>query len=141
MAAPVARLLVGGGYRGPDLYSTEALPTERAEPGGPLETLELEVELLTRLISALTGKELKFVSPRKFLPRNSVRQPKLDSITRPGGGQGGERAGYGLIYEEHSSFYEAEHVSFSAKALVRGPRISWWRPTGRSGWVTTPQSS
>jgi hypothetical protein len=80
-----------------------------------------KIEMLQRMIEALTGKKFKFIVPEKIrLNKAGSLEMKLPpaqtaaTVTRAP-----ERAGWGLEYDLHETHYEKQTMSFSAQGVVK----------------------
>jgi len=88
---------------------------EDQEPPGSLE--ELKQLLIKLLVEQFTGKKIKLMSPSEI---EEAQTPTETSGARsPEQAQaGGERQGWGLVYDFYESHYEAESTNFSASGVV-----------------------
>jgi hypothetical protein len=82
--------------------------------GDKLEMLELEVRMLAKLISALTGREFKFMRP--VSPNALQRGGPHNGQAQKGNAEPGY--GYGVILEQRTSYAETESMNFSAQAII-----------------------
>lgn len=96
------------------LQPTKAV-LEDKEPLEPLE--ELKQLLIKLLVEQITGKKIKLTSASEIEEAQApVDATEVDS---PDQAQtGGERQGWGLVYDFYESHYEAESTSFSASGVV-----------------------
>lgn len=86
-----------------------------------LETLdpiyELKQLLIRLLVEQLTGKKIKLMSAPEM--EDEQAPAEAADVSDPDQAQaGGERQGWGLVYDYYESHYEAESTSFSASGVV-----------------------
>ncbi len=96
------------------LQPTKAV-LEDQEPLDPID--ELKQLLIKLLVEQLTGKKIKLMSPAEI--EDAQAPVEASEVQGPDQAQaGGERQGWGLIYDSYESHYEAESTSFSASGVV-----------------------
>ena len=96
------------------LQPTQAI-LEDQEPLEPLE--ELKQLLIKLLVEQITGKKINLMSASDIDEAQAqVETPEIQSAEQAPAG--GERQGWGLVYDYYESHYEAESTSFSASGVV-----------------------
>lgn len=76
---------------------------------------KLKIQMIQDFIEALTGKKIKFVSPR-------INKIQLDPAAIRSGGrqlQAQPRNGWGLAYDLHQYHFEQEQVAFASSGVVK----------------------
>ncbi|PKM95126.1 MAG: hypothetical protein CVU84_07330 [Firmicutes bacterium HGW-Firmicutes-1] len=82
---------------------------------------EKKINLLNKLLEALTGKKFKFHIPRAF---HKIQSPTPGTYSAPkiqvqSQGQPLQRQGWGINYQKHESYSEASTLDFDARGIVR----------------------
>jgi hypothetical protein len=96
------------------LQPTKAV-LEDKEPLEPLE--ELKQLLIKLLVEQITGKKIKLMSAPEI--EEAQAPANATEVESPNQAQaGGERQGWGLVYDFYASHHEAESTSFSANGVV-----------------------
>ena len=76
-----------------------------------------KILILQKLLSALTGRKVKLIVPRRLVLRGSC------GIDRPGrpaaGNPAPRRLGWGMVYSYHERYRETEMASFTARGVVK----------------------
>jgi hypothetical protein len=76
-----------------------------------------KIQLIQRLLEALTGKKIKFYVLDKV--KWGSAQTGLNSGTVQTSPQAQQRQGWGLEYDLHEAYYEQEKMSFAAEGIVK----------------------
>jgi len=76
---------------------------------------DLNIRILRAMIERITGKRVKFFSLKEpgEAPSDKTDQPQTSNKTPE------QSPGFGLIYDYHESYYEAESTSLSASGQIR----------------------
>jgi hypothetical protein len=94
-----------------------ALATALADGEEPLSgEHRLEMSLLRLLVERLTGRSIQLVTPGDLKPcadELGPQSPSHGTETAP------QREGWGMVYQNYSSHYEAERTQFQAQGLIR----------------------
>lgn len=87
---------------------------------------DLKIQLLTRMIEALTGRKIKLVSPKELSERVQAAQAQteetaaaLQDAQTAGQTSTPQRAGFGVEYDYYERHYEAEKTTFSAEGVIK----------------------
>ena len=98
-------------------------PVQEAEQAGGAVVFEIsehdkqKIQLIQRMLEALTGKKFKFYGLGSLkLGHDGVGRGAGSGTT---GLQAPRRQGWGLEYNYHESYYEQEKMSFAARGIVR----------------------
>jgi hypothetical protein len=96
------------------------------------ETLEMDMELaepdkqkimvLEKMLSALTGKKIKFVLPQKIKIDNNRLEGSLQKMLSrelAAPGMPVQRVGWGLEYSRRETYQESESMSFKAAGIIK----------------------
>ncbi|MGI6647695.1 MAG: hypothetical protein ACOX5W_01140 [Bacillota bacterium] len=75
------------------------------------------IMVLQKMLSLLTGKEFKFVLPKKI--RINPNSATLKLGVRQISGNGPQRLGWGLEYTRYESYRESERLSFNASGIIK----------------------
>lgn len=94
----------------------------RVEDRDSLTEVDPEVDLLRRLIEAMTGRRVRVVRAEDLQGKEPVQDPLADlprasSSTAPDGSS--QPAGWGLEYDYRETRYEAEATDFVAHGFIR----------------------
>lgn len=107
----------------PVALSSAGKATQKADPAGDAQDAvnnDPRIQLLIRMLEALTGKRIKILSMKDFQP---VQTPPPEQVQDPNQVTKGQpaqaTAGFGLEYERHETHYEAEQTEFSAQGVVQ----------------------
>lgn len=79
---------------------------------------QLKIVLLEKMLSLLTGRQIKFRLPEKI----KVQAPDLKIPSQPAASpqaQAPARLGWGLSYESSETYQESERLSFAAQGIVK----------------------
>ena len=87
------------------------------------DTDDQKIMLLEKLLSAISGREIKLHIPRfknMHAPSN-LQIPGLNENFSPKANEAAEqpRQGWGLVYQRQESYQESESLSFAAKGIVK----------------------
>ncbi|BCB28337.1 hypothetical protein SKTS_32230 [Sulfurimicrobium lacus] len=103
--------------------SSEGKAAQKSDPVADMQDAvdnDPRMQLLMRMIEALTGKKIKILSmkdlqPAQTPPPEQVQDPNQAAKEQPAQAS----AGFGVEYERHETHYEAEQTSFSAQGVVK----------------------
>jgi hypothetical protein len=109
------------------LKQQQSQSTKNIGPNDDLNSLsdadERKLMILEKLLSALTGREIKIRLPKIHHPQTSgVNLPNcLKDINCPKDGASATppRQGWGAIYQKQETYYESEKLSFGAQGVVK----------------------
>ncbi|MEL1134829.1 hypothetical protein AAC978_06530 [Desulfitobacterium sp. THU1] len=73
-----------------------------------------KLELLQRMLEAITGKKMRFLVPKKLVI-DETSKPSLPTAQSP---IQGPRQGWGIIFESREQYIEQQSMSFSAQGQV-----------------------
>lgn len=91
--------------RSPEASASNAIDDAQSELDN-----DPRMQLLLRMVEALTGRKIKIMSMRDFQATQAAPvQNQSPSAS----------AGYGIEYERHETSYEAEQTSFSAQGVIK----------------------
>ncbi len=82
---------------------------------------KLKLRLIEKMLEALTGKKIKLRTLDKIDMKtgNAECDSKTLKVSQQAAGQNVQRAGWGMEYDLHESYYEKQTLSFSADGVVK----------------------
>lgn len=97
--------------------TAEATRSDKAAEVDPEKELEKnpKTQLIRLMIEALTGKKIKLV----HVENSDTKSPSTPGQAQPSTQNPGQRAGYGVEYDRHETYDEAENTSFSAQGIIQ----------------------
>lgn len=96
--------------------STETQPVDTDQALDSMDNLTLQI--IRRLVKEITGQDFKLLSPKDFAgdtDQLSIQAPQQAPAAVP---SAPAREGYGLVYQQSSSYFESETTSFSAEGSI-----------------------
>lgn len=88
---------------------------------------DLKIQLLTRMIEALTGRKIKLISSKELSEQVQTAQAQTqetaaalqDAQTAGQTSATPQRAGFGIEYDYYERHYEAEKTTFAAEGVIK----------------------
>ncbi|MEN6586300.1 MAG: hypothetical protein ABFE02_09695 [Sulfuricella sp.] len=103
--------------------SSEGKAAQKADPVADMQDAvdsDPRMQLLVRMIEALTGKKIKILSMKDLQPAQTPPPEQVQDPNQAATGQPAQAsAGFSVEYERHETHYEAEQTSFSAQGVVK----------------------
>lgn len=101
--------------------------TEAVEIAAEESEKDPKIQLIMRMLEALTGHKIKLVKAEDLQPDDKTRQ-QIEETKQAAERAQQQRVGWGVEYDYHATHYEAELTTFSAEGVIKtadGKEISF----------------